>query len=82
MRRLGGSKYQYLGGRNALVWGVEEEPPQQVQGLGRRIGQHLLQGHRRLLLEGDLVVIGQLRDLLEPPSPAYGSRLPTLTQDS
>lgn len=54
----------YLGGRNALAWRVEKELPQQVQGLGRGIRQHLPQGHGCLLLEGDLVVVRQLHDLL------------------
>lgn len=57
MRRLRALGVAYLGGCNALEWRVEEEPPQQVQGLGRGIGQHLLQGHGCLLLEGDLVVV-------------------------
>ena len=65
MRRLRALGVAYLGGCNALEWRVEEEPPQQVQGLGRGIGQHLLQGYVCLLLEGDLVVVRQLCDLLE-----------------
>lgn len=31
----------YLRGGNALAWRVEEELPQQVQGLGRGVRQHL-----------------------------------------
>ena len=66
----------YLGGRDALLWWVEEEAPEQVQGLGRGVGQHLLQGHGRLLLEGDLVVVGQLSDLLEGKGAHQGWRPP------
>lgn len=64
-----------LGGCNTLSWRVEEELTQQVQGLGRGIRQHLLQGHWCLLLEGDLVVVRQLCDL-RPDSRTRG------TQDS
>lgn len=46
------------------MWRIEEELAQQVQGLGRGIRQHLLEGHRCLLLEGDLVVVRQLCDFL------------------
>lgn len=62
-----------LGGCNTLSWRVEEELAQQVQGLGRGIRQHLLQGHWCLLLEGDLVVVRQLCDL-RPDSRTRGTQ--------
>lgn len=46
-----------LAGRYSVFAGVDEKPPEQVQGHGGRVRDNLLQRNGRVLTEGDLVVV-------------------------
>lgn len=54
----------HLTGTNPLFGWINEKFLQQINGLRRRVGDDFLQRDRRVIFKRDLVVIGQLCDLL------------------